>query len=287
MALDYGVALARILRARLTLLHVLEPPLVLEVATPAEISKIELEHRESALQELGNLLSPEDEDDLNLQTVLKSGNVRKEIAAAVHEYHADIVVMGAHGRGRIGRMILGSTTEGLLRKLEIPVMTVCHTASPRSFKRILFATDLSESSRPVFAFALDMARNLQAEILAMHALGGPVLASGELGMPVEWKLAADEAQRRLEELVSEGKSEAVVVQTLLVDGSAAPQILKAAQENSADLILLSVDNKGIIERALLGTTAERITREATVPVLSIPVSGKIERAATGRSHRIA
>lgn len=286
MAVDFGVALARRLRAQLTLVHVLETRLVLEIATEAEIEQIERDQRDEALRELGNLLSPEDEDDLDLQIVLKSGNVRKEIAAAVHDHHADIVVMGSHGRGRFGRMILGSTTEDLLRKLPVPVMTVSHTASPRDFKRILFATDLSESSRAGFEFAVDTARTFQADILAMHALGEPVLASGELGMPVGLEPAAEEARRRLDVLVSEGKRAGVTVHTLLTEGPAAAQILKAAQEHCADLILLCIDNKGIIERVLVGTTAERVTREATVPVLSIPVSGKIGREA-GKSHRIA
>lgn len=271
MALNYGVALARKLQARLTLVHILEPLPVLEVAIEAEIAKAESERREVALQKLGNLLAPEDEDDLNLQIVLKTGNPRKEIAETVREQHADIVVLGTHGRGRLARLILGSTTEGLLRKLNVPVMTVSHTASPRKFKRILFATDLADSSHAAFAFAVDLARTLQTEIVALHALGGPMLASGELGMPVQQETLAQEARRRLEVLVNEGKRHGVAVQTLTPEGPAAAQILKATEENEADLIILGVESKGILERTLLGTTAEQVVREANVPVLSFPI----------------
>ena len=278
IALHYGVALARTLRARLTLVHVLEPQPVLEVATEEEIASLERGRREAALQQLAALLAPEDEDDLDLELVLRFGNARKEIAEAVREYHADMVVLGTHGRGRLGRWILGSTTEELLRRLHVPMVTVCHTSSPKPFRRILFATDLLQSSSAAFAFALDMAQTLHAEILAMHALGGPVLTSGEFGMSIQVeKLAVEEVRRRLRLLVEEGDREGIAVKALIADGPAAAQILQAADENDADMILLAIESKGIIERTLLGTTAERVVREATIPVLSVPVQVEAQR----------
>src|SRR5688572_2219988 len=271
-ALDYGVALARRLRARLTLLHVLEPQTIPDITTDIDIDKFDKGRRESALHELGALLAPEDEDDLNLELVLKSGNPRKEIPLAVEEQHADLVVMGTQGRGRLGRLILGSTAEALLRKLHVPVLTVSHVTAPRDIKRILFATDLSDASRACFGFVLEAARTLHADIVAMHAMGGPALTSGELGFEVQpEELALQEAHRRLEGLMAEGRRHGVTVQTCVADGPAAEQILKAAAETPADLILLTIESKGFFERALLGTTAEHVVREAAVPVLSVPV----------------
>ena len=167
----------------------------------------------------------------------------------------------------------GSTTEGLLRKLHVPVMTVSHVMAPRRFKRVLFATDLSDSSHPAFTFALDLARKLRGEILALHVMGGPMLAAGEVGMLVEPnELALEEVRRRLRTLATEGEAQGIAVQTSIADGSAATQILQAATENQADLILLAIESKGLIERTLLGTTAERVVREAAIPVLCFPVS---------------
>jgi nucleotide-binding universal stress UspA family protein len=253
-ALNHGVALARLLRAKLTLVHVLEP-----------------QRKEETLRQLGTFLPPEHEDDLDIQVVLKAGNARKEIVAAAQEQHADLVILGTHGRGRMGRLLVGSTTEGLLRRLNVPMMTVSHVASPRSFKRILFATDLSDSTSAGFTFALNIAQTLNAEILAIHALGVPMLA-GEFGSSVQTEeLAFDEVRRRLQMLVTEGKRRQIRVQTIVAHGPAAKRILKAADENEADLIVLAIEKKGIIERALLGTTAEQVVREAAVPVLLIPV----------------
>jgi nucleotide-binding universal stress UspA family protein len=99
-----------------------------------------------------------------------------------------------------------------------------------------------------------------------------MLASGELGLPVQpEELALNEAHRRLVVLIAEGKRQGIAVRTLIADGPAAREILKAAQENAADLILLPIETKGFLERALMGTTAEQVVREAGIPVLSVPV----------------
>jgi nucleotide-binding universal stress UspA family protein len=80
----------------------------------------------------------------------------------------------------------------------------------------------------------------------------------------------EEAATRLAELAAEGNRHDVRVETLVVEGHPATEILKTADSNDIDLVLLSIGHKGIIERALLGTTAEQVIRESHVPVLSIP-----------------
>jgi nucleotide-binding universal stress UspA family protein len=280
MALNYGVALARAFRAQLTLVHILEPAPPLEITTAAGMEAFEEQRREEASQRLGTMLSPEDEDDLNVQIVLKSGNARETIAAAVREYGADIVVMGTHGRGRLGRFLLGSTTNALLRRLPVPVVTVCHATATRTMKRILFATDLSDASRIGFTFAADMAKTLGAELTAIHVLG-ELVSGGELGIGLQTpESAIEEAHRRLAEFVEEGARRGIKVGTTVARGHAATQIVKAAAEGEADLIVLAIERKGVIERVLLGTTAEQLIRETSTPVLSVPV----EMRTNGKTH---
>ena len=106
---------------------------------------------------LSALLAPEDQDDLDLQIVIKSGDTRDEIVSTIGERRADIVVMGTHGRGLFGRWLIGSITQGILRKVSIPILTVCKATRPMSLNRILFATDLCEASRHGFGHVLELA----------------------------------------------------------------------------------------------------------------------------------
>jgi nucleotide-binding universal stress UspA family protein len=270
MAVNYGVAVARKFRATLTLAHILDAhPLLAEAA---DIDRdVEEELCGKAIQELSTLVSPEDEDDLNLQIVAKIGNVQQEISGIISQQRSDLIVLGTHGRGGVGRLILGSTAEQLLRKLPIPVLTV-RTAGPMNFKSIVLATDLSEYSVQGFDFALDLARKLQSRIVAVH-----VLDKGEVSV-LENNVAAEthdrsiqDATRKLEMLVAEGKRAGVDVEASLVEGDVVSKVLKTSEERRADLVLLTITRKGLLERALFGTTAERVVRESNVPVLSIPV----------------
>jgi nucleotide-binding universal stress UspA family protein len=271
-ALNYGVAVARKFRARLTLVHVLDVQPLLTAAAELD-SNLELERREEALDKLSALLVPEDEDDLDLHVVVKSGDLQSEIIRTIAEQSADIVVLGTHGRGRLGRFIIGSTTEQLLRKLAIPVLTVRSTR-PLDFRRILFATDLSEPSMKAFDFALSLAQGLRSDIVAVHAVDKAMTSSAEDVVATEMRdVAMRQARQKLDMLVTEGKRHGVEIQTVLAEGTAAREILKTSDQSGADLILLAISSKGFLERALIGATAEQVVREANVPVLSIPSSG--------------
>ena len=65
------------------------------------------------------------------------------------------------------------------------------------------------------------------------------------------------------------------METVLSEGVPATSILKIAEENTVDLIIMTIEMKGRLERAILGSTAERVIREAHVPVLSIPAGATV------------
>jgi len=271
LAVNYGVSLARKFRAKLTLMNVVESASALAHPLTAHSATIENEHREQASRMLSALLGSEDQDDLDLRVVVRSGNIKSEIAAVIREQHADIIVMGTHGRGLFGRWVIGSITEGMLRKISIPILTVCRATKPLTLNRILFATDLSESSKPGFDFALELAGAMRSDLVIVHAMDQTALTYGGAEM-VRYvsQHNLEEAKAMLAEIVAEGSRAKVKIETVVVEGVAAEEILRAADRNSADLILLTLGKKGFVEHALLGTTAERVIREANVPVLSIP-----------------
>jgi nucleotide-binding universal stress UspA family protein len=66
------------------------------------------------------------------------------------------------------------------------------------------------------------------------------------------------------------------VKTRVVDGKAYERILSAAEELNVDCIVMNLQSKGLLERAFLGSTAERVVRSATIPVLSVPFAAAKE-----------
>jgi nucleotide-binding universal stress UspA family protein len=270
LAVNHGVSLARAFRSKLTLLHVVEsiPPAQAFSEIRVDVGERD---REQAARMLTALVGSEDQDDLDLRVVIRVGDIKDEIADAVRKEGADMLVMGTHGRGLFGRLIIGSITEGILRNVGIPVLTVCRAAKPLAFERILFATDLSEYAKEAFDFALELAGRMHSEIFILHVLDQTRLAYGtpEVGGAFG-EQEIEEAKAELAALAAEVSAAKVRGETSLVVGPVPDEILKAAEIADADIILIAVQKRRLIERALLGTTAERVIREARVPVLSIP-----------------
>jgi nucleotide-binding universal stress UspA family protein len=87
----------------------------------------------------------------------------------------------------------------------------------------------------------------------------------------------DEAKARLATFRAQAERTKIKTETMLVEAAPAEAILKAADELVPDLILIAVQRKGLVERTILGTTAERVIREAKIPVLSIPVGTEADQ----------
>jgi nucleotide-binding universal stress UspA family protein len=280
LAVNYGAALARKLRARLTLAHVVESPTALIYSFPIEAEKVEKQRYEQAQRMLPAMLSLEDQDDLDLHIVVKIGEIEEQLHSIIREQAADLVVMGTHGRRLIGRLFLGSVTQNMLRKVPVPILTVCHVLRPLDFKRILFATDLSASSKDGFRYALELARKVDSRLVVAHVMDERPVVTYETpevaaASDAERRRAIEEAADRFAEFEVEAIRKGVKIETKLSEGIPASTLLKTAEKNDIDLIILTVERKGLIERAILGSTAEPIIREAHVPVLSIPVGAQL------------
>jgi nucleotide-binding universal stress UspA family protein len=275
VAVNHGILLARRFRAKLTLLHVIEPGTALTYTFPTETEKAEKARYERAERMLAAMVGPEDQDDLDLQTAVAIGDIESEIASAVHETRADIVVMGTHGRRLLGRWLIGSVTQALLRKVDVPILTVCHVSRPLRFNRILFATDFSESSTKGFQFALELATAINSGLVVAHVVDKRPPVTYETPevaavFDAERRRVLEEARTRFGKIESAARDKNVALETVLAEGIPAEAILRIADEHDADFIVLAIRKKGRLKSALLGTTAERLVRDAHVPVLSVP-----------------
>lgn len=268
LAVNYGISLAMEFEAKLVLAH---------------IAPFDRELYEAAKGRLIDLIPAELRESLHFETIVKGGDVRDEILGIVNDRSIDLVVMGSHGRGYIERMVLGSVTERMLRKLPVPVLTVSHLDAERKItkpgilplKRILYASDLSDESVPGLQFSMRLARGLDARLTVAHVinpLGAGFLGEQTVSYQPEYaaniRAMSEETLDRLVALESDGR---VPITTALGEGTPHVVINDIARECKADLIVINLHGKGKLERVLLGSTAERVIRTATVPVLSLPL----------------
>jgi nucleotide-binding universal stress UspA family protein len=267
-AVNYGLSFALEFEARLLLAHI----------TPFDPVAYD-----KAKQDLVELIPADCRERLMFETIVKAGDTRSELLGIVEDREVDLVVMGTRGRSYIQRLLLGSVTERLLRKVHTPILTVSHLDPERAIhatglvplRRILYATDLAEGSEEGLEFSIRLARGLDANLIVAHvvqyadaALHGLDAAAFMPEYSDEIRGQAEERLDRMVALVSDGR---VPIATILADGVPYETIDRLAVEHNADLIVINLQNKGRLERAMLGTTAERVIRMATVPVLSLPL----------------
>jgi nucleotide-binding universal stress UspA family protein len=125
--LEYAMSLAEETDARLTLLHAFDlPPELSDVpfTAPLSLDTIRADVEADRRRRLGALIPAELGDRCRVETPVGHGRPSRAILAVAREQHADLIVMGVHGRGAIDRALFGSNTHHVIRAAECPVLTV-------------------------------------------------------------------------------------------------------------------------------------------------------------------
>ncbi|HET7539185.1 MAG TPA: universal stress protein [Polyangiaceae bacterium] len=140
-----------------------------------------------------------------------------------------------------------------------------------SFARILVATDFGESSRQALEWGLRIAQQFGSELTLMHSWDPPNYSyAAGLYLPVDIVTPIERAAAaRLEESIAELRQRFPAAKSLLCEGAPWEQVLDAATRLNADLIVMGTHGRSGLERALLGSVAEKVVRMSRVPVLTV------------------
>lgn len=127
-ALDTAIELARRLGSSIKVAHVYSVPIYAFPEGSALIPSAEDAARiaEAAQRHLDHVLSTRRASGVPLEGVLRAGMTAEELCRLADEIGADMIVLGTHGRGAIGRAIVGSVAQQVVRSARQPVMTVRH-----------------------------------------------------------------------------------------------------------------------------------------------------------------
>ncbi len=160
---------------------------------------------------------------------------------------------------------------------------------PPEIKIILYATDQGSNMRPVFRYAISLAKSCGAKICMLHVteiLSQQVHWAMQTYMPdadtqqIEqegMKEVRDRMRARLaafcqEELGQTPEESNLVSDVIVVAGRPAETIVKVAKERKADLIIVGTHTDTSFGAGLLGSTARKLTQLSRKPVLVVPVS---------------
>ncbi|HEU4927444.1 MAG TPA: universal stress protein [Vicinamibacterales bacterium] len=282
-ALDHALGLARCYGSAVTALHVVAPaPVVVpvpyyfgaEVAPPMTLPPAD---RGRVASELEAFVSSERAGALRAATYVAEGPVvHQEILVQAKRLHADLIVLGTHGRSGFERLFLGSTAEKVLRTARCPVMTVPPHApdvmprGPAPFTRIVCAIDFSDCSQVALEYALSLARQSNATLTLVHVLDSrPLYVDFSPAAVIDLEAWTREARTRLHALVSDGDRTTCRVSEMVREGKAYREILRLADVLDTDLIVLGVRGRGATDLVIFGSTTHHVIRAARCAVLTV------------------
>ncbi len=284
-ALRHALALAHQFRARVKVVHVQNLPA--NIGGPEFFSMrlpLPAEQREHAEVEMKRFVEPAVGSGVDVSTEIREGQPWREILTAAQELPADLVALGTHGRSGFERFLLGSVTEKLLALLPCPTLTVCHEErrtweTPGLVKRILVATDFSPAATEAVALALSLAEKARSEVTLLHVIDALPDASEHVHYAVPEiaplrRALEEQATPRLQAAAPDALTNGLRIRKQLATGRAPDVILTVAAEIRADLIVLGTRGHGALGRFLFGSTSDRVVREATCPVVTVPPPGE-------------
>jgi nucleotide-binding universal stress UspA family protein len=214
-------------------------------------------------------------DDVTVETSLLYGIPHEEVLDYADENDVALVVMGTHGRTGLDRLLVGSTTERVVRLADRPVFTVGPDAQSRdSYDEILVPTDGSSGVESAIDYALGVAEAFDATVHGLFVADvRSFMSEGD-----DYEVSVPDAA--LDSLEEQGEAATAYVaeqatsrgpdaETDVVDGIPTGAILEYAADHDMDLVVMGTHGRTGLGRLLLGSVAETVVRKADCPVLTV------------------
>ncbi len=274
-----GVALAREFNAQLYICHIIDLTATAiyhdGFYTPIEMQDQATAYAEETLQKIVGSSS------VDYQTLVQDGHPADTLARLVQEKQIDLAITATHGRSGLKRLIIGSVTERLMRTLACPLL-IMRSHDPKvtapinletKFHRILVGCDFSSASDHALQYALSLAQELQSELHLIHVIAPSVyenlLKSGPQPISRRSEDLHEQLEGRLEARLPADSYHWCNPQTQILAGQPYEEITKYAILHKMDLIVLGVRGMGLVEKLLVGSTTDRVARQAPCPLLSV------------------
>lgn len=224
------------------------------------------------------------------------GEPAENLLQVAVEEQCRLIVMGTHGRRGLGRLFLGSTTEAVLRRSTIPVLTVrpgvkIAAATRRCFERIVVGIDDSDPSDAAIKTVFELPAEDRRQVLFYSAadIDSVIGARGYYYATILDDLNS-EAQRVIDATLASARAHNVAAEGRVAEGDAGDVLIAAAKKQEADLIVTGSHGRRGIQRLFLGSVAEHVVRSAPIPVLVVRTAANVPASSTslqGDSEKMA
>lgn len=273
LALEHAVFMAKLHKAEIYLLHVIESfSFASAISAAFGKSQSEFENKMKAtadekLKELAHKLHHD--SGMKVVDIIENGKIYKKINSVAEANNIDIIVMGTHGSGGGQDHVVGSNTFKVVMNAPCPVISVQSQSTKIGFKNVLLPIDNTTSSRQKVKHAVEFARHYNSIV---HIVG--LMTMSDVDMQRKFEVKIHQVRDYLEEY--EIAHTAKVFKT----DNPATTIADYSAQLNADLIIIMTDQEG--SGIFMGNAAQQIINHSKIPVMSIrPVEGGGENVSVG------
>ena len=214
---------------------------------------------------------------VKLDTIILDGHPAEQIIDYTDSQGIDLIIMATHGRSGIRRWTVGSVADKVIRVTKQPVLLI-RAGSPRPrvldrgmLKKVLVPLDSSEISEAIIPYVEELAQRLDLELfLLMVQESKYYIPSKNAIYPDEYFKSTEEvAKGYLDKVSTQLSLKGISVKSDVLTGAAAEQILVFADQIDADVIAMATHGRSGVSRWALGSVAENVLHEGTLPLLLI------------------
>jgi nucleotide-binding universal stress UspA family protein len=275
--------------------------ILVEVIPPAEpirglfgnvlinAEEVRAAYREGVTRELKRARHAWLGDRPNVRFETPVGDPAEEILRVAERESVDLIVMTSHGRGAIGRWVIGSVADRVVRTSLIPVMVmrpheeIPTEAASRVIRRLIVPLDGSELAAQALPFVAVLAASLQIPVLLVKVTNLVQEVAGAMVFDVAFsqevydevlESARTKAHEELAGAANDLRSAGISVSEQVLDGHVAEAIADLA--DAEDVIVMTSHGRGGLRRWVIGSVAEKLVRQGPVPVIIVPATVRHE-----------
>lgn len=207
-------------------------------------------------------------EGIKCEVVVRPGLAADQILTYLREREVDRIVMGTHSPGPIGKILVGSVAEAVLRNARVPVYIVGPEVVDGAYRNfatrtILCAVSFIESSYAVATFAAELAARHRARLILQHVIRPQDRAEILAGHTME------EIEADLLSLIPTELREQISIQTIVVPGDPTEELLYQSRAQQADLIVLGAHGASAFAAIARHGVVYKVLAHSHCPVITL------------------
>jgi nucleotide-binding universal stress UspA family protein len=285
-AFNFALAQASEFAADLVIFHVYDTLVVAASETSGIRSYDYAAAARSEVQHLEPLAQRARQAGIKCEVVVRPGLAADQILSYLREHRIDRIVMGTHSPGPIGKLLVGSVAEAVLRSANLPVFIVGPEVVDGAYRNfairtILSAVSLIDSSYIVASFAAELALQHNARLVLQHVIRPQDRAEILAGRTVE------EIETDLLRLIPTELREQISVQTIVVPGDPTEELLYQSRAQQADLIVLGAHGASAFAAITRHGVVYKVLAHSNCPVITLSPAVLAQSGAKHMEHHHA